>query len=101
MKSLAAYWVLFAANPDVTAEDLGVHRVDASDASLGDAMGVVYFWAGLIAVVAIIIGGFLYVTSTGEPAKTKRAKDTILYSVVGLFIVIFAFFITQFILGRF
>ena len=85
----------------VSAGELGIPKVEASESQLADAMAVVYFWAGLIAVIIIIIGGFLYVTSVGEPAKTKRAKDTILYAVVGLFVVIFAFVITQFILGRF
>lgn len=85
----------------VSASELGIPKVEASEAQLGNAMNVVYFWAGLIAVIIIIIAGFFYVTSAGEPAKTKRAKDAILYAVVGLFVVIFAFVITQFILGRF
>lgn len=41
---------------------------------------------GGIAVIVIIIGGFLYVTSNGDVAKAKRARNTILYAVVGLIV---------------
>lgn len=99
MKGLLVY---FATAPErIDAGRLGIPKVQAGDAQMASALNVVYFWAGVIAVIIIVIGGLLYVTSTGEPAKTKRAKDTILYAVVGLFVVIFAFVITQFVLGRF
>ena len=53
---------------------------------------------GLIAVIMIIIGGIKYVTSQGDPSRTKSAKDTILYSVIGLIIALAAFAIVSFIL---
>lgn len=39
---------------------------------------------GGIAVVVIIAGGIMYATSAGDPSKVTAAKNTILYSVVGL-----------------
>jgi len=39
---------------------------------------------GGIAVVVIIAGGIMYTTSAGDPSKVTAAKNTILYSVVGL-----------------
>lgn len=53
---------------------------------------------GIIAVAVIVIGGILYVTSTGDSAKTKRAQNTILYGVVGLVIAILAYAIVNFVL---
>lgn len=41
---------------------------------------------GIIAVIFIIIGGINYVTSTGDSGKVKKAKDTILYALIGLVI---------------
>ncbi len=61
-------------------------------------LNTVFLWAGVLAVVAIIIGGYLYMTSQGAPEKTKRAKDTLMYSVIGLTVVLLAFSITNFIL---
>lgn len=53
---------------------------------------------GIIAVVVIIIGGIFYATSTGEAAKLTRAKNTILYGIVGLVIAMLAFAIVRFVL---
>jgi len=39
---------------------------------------------GGIAVIVIIAGGIMYATSAGDPSKVTAAKNTILYSVIGL-----------------
>ena len=38
----------------------------------------------IIAVVVMIIGGITYMTSSGDAGKVKKAKDTILYGIIGL-----------------
>src|SRR6187549_2406517 len=43
---------------------------------------------GMVAVIMIVIGGVRYTTSNGDSAGIKSAKDTILYSVVGLVVAI-------------
>ena len=43
--------------------------------------------AGLVAVIFIIYGGCLYVSSRGEPTKIETAKKSIIYAVIGLFLV--------------
>ena len=48
---------------------------------------------GLVAVVFFVIGGFGYVTSSGNPEHLDRAKKTLIYSAVGLSIAIAAFVI--------
>lgn len=66
-----------------------------------DILGIVYFVAGIIAVIVIIIAGFTYTTSGGDAGAVKKAKNMILYSVVGIVVIAMAFVITQFIAGRF
>jgi len=56
----------------------------------------VYVWVGIIAVICIIIGGIIYMTSRGDPGKITQAKNTILYSIIGLVITLLAFAITNF-----
>lgn len=56
--------------------------------------------AGIISVIMIIIGGYWYVLSAGDPQKVKKAKDTILYAVVGLVISISAWSIIRFVIAR-
>lgn len=46
-----------------------------------------------VAIVMIIISGIQYITSTGDEEKIKRAKKTMLYTVIGLVIVIMASFL--------
>lgn len=50
---------------------------------------------GIVAVIFIVIGGVNYMTSQGDPGKLKKAKDTILYAVIGLVICALAFAIVN------
>ena len=52
----------------------------------------------LICVIVIIVGGVNYMTSAGDPGKVKKAKDTILYGVIGLIICVLAFAIVNFVI---
>lgn len=63
-------------------------------------VNVLLFIAGAIAVIMIILGGIRYVTSNGDQAQVKAAKDTILYSVVGLIVALLAFAIVQFVVAN-
>lgn len=47
--------------------------------------------AGLIATGFFVVGGFTYITSSGNPEKLDQAKKTLFYSAIGLAIVIGAF----------
>ena len=51
-----------------------------------------------ISVIVIIIGGVFYITSQGEPDKIKRAKNAILYAIIGLIISLLSFAIVNFVL---
>ena len=55
---------------------------------------------GIVAVIVIIIGGVSYMTSSGDSSKVKKAKDTILYGVIGLIIVALSFAIVNFVIGN-
>lgn len=54
--------------------------------------------AGLIAVIFIIIGGVKYMTSSGDAGKLKSARDTIIYSLIGLIVCALAFAIVNFVI---
>ena len=56
---------------------------------------------GMVAVLMIVAGGIRYASSAGDAAQVKRAKDAILYSVVGLIVAIMAFSIVNFVLDAF
>lgn len=44
--------------------------------------------AGFVAAVFFVVGGFGYITSSGNPEHLDRSKKTIVYSAVGLAIAV-------------
>lgn len=78
----------------------GIPKVDA-DSAVNGVLNTVYFAAGMAAVIVIIISGIFYSISQGDASKIQRAKDGILYAVVGLVIVMLAFVLTNYVIGRF
>jgi len=55
-----------------------------------DIVNVLTFVVGVVSVIMIIIGGLRYITSAGDSGNITNAKNTILYAIVGLVIVIVA-----------
>ncbi len=53
---------------------------------------------GTVSVIMIIIGGFRYIISGGDSTGVTAAKNTILYAIVGLVIVLFAQVIVRFVI---
>jgi hypothetical protein len=91
-----------AATEKIDPSSIGIKDpVTDANAAMASVLTTVYAWAGIICVIVIIVGGYLYVTSSASASATKRAKDAILYAIVGLIVVIMAFVITQFVIGRF
>lgn len=62
------------------------------------ALNILSILVGVAAVIMIMVGGFKYVTSGGDSSKTSSAKNTILYAVIGIVIVVFAQSIVFFVL---
>jgi len=88
--------------------NLGTNPEDCSTtSSAGDSVtsiirkviNVLSVIIGAIAVVMIIIGGFRYITSAGNPEQAKGARSTILYAIIGLVIVAVAQIIVRFVLN--
>jgi TRAP-type C4-dicarboxylate transport system permease small subunit len=53
---------------------------------------------GIVCVIVIIMGGVSYMTSSGDAGKVKKAKDTILYGVIGLIVCALAAVIVNFVI---
>ena len=51
--------------------------------------------AGLVATGFFVVGGFSYITSSGNPEHLQRAKRTIMFSATGLAITIAAFVLSD------
>ncbi|MBR3323439.1 hypothetical protein IKG16_00950 [Candidatus Saccharibacteria bacterium] len=77
--------------------------VDDSNESLTESVSMILSAIigvlGFVCVVVMIIGGVNYMTSTGDAGKVKKAKDTILYGLIGLIVCVLAFALVQFVIG--
>lgn len=73
----------------------------SGDDILMNGLNLMYFLAGTVSVIVIIIGGIMYASSSGDAGRIAKAKNLLTYSVVGLIIVLVAFTITAFVSGRF
>ncbi len=51
--------------------------------------------AGLVATGFFVVGGFSYITSSGNPEHLDKAKKTLLYSSIGLTVTIGAFVLSN------
>lgn len=56
-----------------------------------DIFNVIFGLLAGIAFISVVYGGFKYVISQGEPDKIGKAKDIIMYSLIGLVIAFSAF----------
>ena len=66
--------------------------------TINTIISVVLGVLGILAVAYIIYGGFMFTTAAGDPAKTKKARETIMYGVIGLVVALLAFAIVNFVL---
>lgn len=67
--------------------------------TISTVMAIVFSVIGAIALIIVVLAGFSYITSKGDPEKTARAKDTILYAVIGLIVAALATTIVGFVAG--
>lgn len=60
-------------------------------------INVVLTLVGIVTVIVIIYGGIMYATSLGDAGKAAKAKNTIIFGVIGLVVSLLAFAIVNFI----
>jgi|AntRauTorckE6833_2_1112554.scaffolds.fasta_scaffold24274_5 TRAP-type C4-dicarboxylate transport system permease small subunit len=105
----AATLLVALLSPDVTFAQLSEVQkgVNATGTSSGPTVDTVItrvinlfsYIVGVISVIMIIIGGLKYITSSGDATNVSSAKNTILYAVIGLVIVVMAQVIVRFVLA--
>jgi len=65
--------------------------------SLETTVGRIITWilwlAGALAVVYLIYGGIIYITSAGNAEKATAGKNAIIYSIIGIIIILIAYLV--------
>jgi len=86
MGELLIHW-----GQDVTVENLVQQRIWV-------ALNAFVLLSALVAVVLIVVAGYGFMTSAGEPEKVKKAQQTLTAAIVGMVIVFMARMIVGFVL---
>ena len=92
------YEYLKTAPPDCSPQITGISDIWLIVAAIID---ILLRLAALAAVVFVIIGAVQYITSQGEPDKTKKAQTTIISALAGLVIAVLAATVITFLAGQF
>lgn len=77
---------------------INLPEIGANQGSLTIIIQLLFGVIGALAVFFIILGGFKFITSQDEPQAVAKARNTILYAVIGLVIALSAEFIVTFVL---
>ena len=72
---------------------LGIKTTIATIA--GNVLDIILLISGILAVFYLIYSGILYITSAGSPDKVKTARAGIINSIIGIVIIVAAFFIVK------
>ncbi len=75
--------------------DAASGSVTQVDSFIRNIIQVVAGLAGLVATGFFVVGGFGYITSSGNPEHLDRSKKTLVYSAIGLAITIGAFVLSN------
>lgn len=76
---------------------VNVPKGEIKDATIANGLQLVFGLAGAIALIVITIGALQYVISQGNPQSTAKAKDTIMYALIGLVICALGYSIVSFV----
>ena len=83
-----------------TTSEMKGKSIDGDKGLIKTAVNVLLWAVGILSVIMIIFSGFRYITSAGDASKTKSARSTLIYSVVGLIVAIMAWAIVNMVIKR-
>lgn len=83
-------------------KDIGYNPTikSADQIPVAGMLNTVYWAAGIVAVIVIVVAGIMMAVSNGDSQRVAQAKKAVLGATIGLVIVLFAFVITRFVIMR-
>lgn len=94
---------------DETIKEVPAYQAQANESydenfvatKVGDMIGLVLSFIGVLFLILTIYGGISWMTAGGNEQNVEKAKTIIINAIIGLLIVISAYTITSFIGGQF
>ena len=75
-------------------------RNDTVDKTLKNIVDFLFWVVGILAVIMIIWSSIRYATAGGDSNKLTSAKNTLLYSIIGLVVTLLSFGIVNFVMSQ-
>lgn len=60
---------------------------------------VVVYVSGVLAVIFVMVSSYMFITSGGNPEKVKKAKNVLIYTVIGMIIIVLAKLIVAYVIN--
>ncbi len=80
--------------------DFNIPKGQLNQSAVDEMFQLVFMLAGAVAVVVLMWAGLKYILARGEPADVAKAKNMIIYAIVGLAVSMAAFSIVGFVVNR-
>jgi uncharacterized membrane protein YidH (DUF202 family) len=81
-------------------DDVDIPKTDFGPDNMSKVLTAVFATIGGVALIIIVISGFKFITSQGNPDQVAKARNTIIYAAVGLVICVGALTIVNLVTGR-
>jgi len=81
-------------NSNIQTKD-GVATIQGLEGLFSNVVSVILGFGGIVLFVLLIVGGFNYLTSGGDPKKIEGAKATLTYAIIGIVVLVLAFLIIR------
>ena len=81
----------------ISSDSVNIPKAEINAAQFENIFSVILAIGGAVAVIFVVLGGIKYSMSQGNASDLEKAKDMIVYALVGLAFVIMAFTIVQFV----
>jgi hypothetical protein len=90
----------FLADGILKSSDVNLPQTPATHGTLTTLLNITFAIVGALAFLMIVIAGFRFVISGGEPQKVAEIRRQIIYAAIGLIVVGAAAAIVNFVLNR-
>lgn len=81
-------------------QQTGADPLTGPNGVLTSTTKIISYLTGAVAIIMIVIAGFMYITSDGDSGKVASARQTMVYALIGVVITIAAQGIVVFILNN-
>ena len=79
---------------------IAVPKTTLTDSTIRTGLELVFGLAGGVALVVAVVSGLRFTLTQGDPAAVNRARNSLIFAIVGVVICLTAYSIVAFVLGK-